>query len=95
MAPRTPTAPRLLLIAVAIALPTFGCTSTRDRFINAGYDPAYADGYEDGRTSGYFVARGHSSQIRKDTRRYDSNGEYRRGWDDGYWVSNRDYHSRH
>ena len=95
MDPPTPTAGRLLLLmAVAIALSTFGCTSTRNRFIEAGYDPVYVDGYEDGRTSGYFVARGHSSRIKKDTRRYDGDAEYRRGWDDGYWVSMREHHSR-
>jgi hypothetical protein len=85
---------RMLLILVTVALPASGCASARDRFIEAGYDPAYVDGYEHGHTSGYFVARGHSSRIRKDANRYNSNPEYRRGWDDGYSVSNREYHSR-
>ena len=82
----TRTAGRLLLMAVAVALPTFGCTSTRDGLVNSGYTPAYADGYEDGHSSGYFAARGRP-RITQDTSRYERESEYRLGWDDGYRVS--------
>ena len=87
----SPTLARLLLIVVAVAVPILGCTSTRERFIEAGYHPAYADGYEDGHTSGYYVARGRALRTKKDTYRYDRETEYRRGWDDGYAVSTRDF----
>ena len=94
MNPSKPTLARLLLIVVAVALPILGCTSTRERFIQAGYDPAYADGYEDGHSSGYHVARGRPVQTKKDTYRYSSETEYRRGWDDGYAVSTRNFDPR-
>ena len=84
----------LLLIVVAVVLPIVGCTSTRERFIQAGYHPADADGYEDGHSSGYHVARGRLLQTKKDSYRYDSDTEYRRGWDDGYAVSTRDFDPR-
>jgi hypothetical protein len=87
---------RLLPFVVAAVLTTLvGCTSTHDRFIEAGYTPAYADGYEDGRLSGYYATRGQSSRVTQDTYRYEGDTEYRRGWDDGYSVSKRDYDSRH
>ena len=90
----TPTLARLLLIVIAVSAVMSGCTSTRDGFIQAGYDPAYADGYEDGHSSGYYAARGNSLRITTDTQRYNRETEYRRGWDDGYSVSMRDFDSR-
>ena len=89
-----PTLARLLLVVIAVSTTMSGCTSTRDGFIRAGYDPAYADGYEDGHSSGYYAARRNSSRVTKDTQRYGSDSEYRRGWDDGYSVSTRDFDSR-
>ena len=64
-------------------------------FHSGRYAPAYADGYEDGTSSGYNAARGRPSGVRRDTYRYESDTDYRQGWDDGYSVSKRDYHSRH
>ena len=93
------TSVKLLLIAIAIGfvvtLPMSGCTSTRDGFIEAGYAPAYADGDDDGHLTGYYAARGNSTQATKDDQRYDADAEYQRGWDDGYAVAVRDYRLRH
>ena len=63
----------------------------RTQWIEAGYDSNYVDGYEAGQYSGY-VAAGHPySHFQKDTHRYESDSQYKQGWDDGFAVSKGKY----
>lgn len=82
----------LLLVAFAGLMFT-GCVSTHDTLIKAGHDPAYADGFSDGEESGYFAARNPYCRFTKDTHRFDSDSQYRQGWNDGYDAAKTHYQS--
>jgi len=82
----------IILLNLVILLLT-GCISTRERMINAGYNPSYVDGYCDGESSGYFAARNPYYQFRKDTYRFDADSQYRQGWTDGYDTAKTGYQS--
>lgn len=70
-----------------------GCATLREQMTAAGYDPSYIDGYEHGHSSGY-VAAGHPwYSFQKDTYRFDSDSQYRQGWNDGFQVAKGQYES--
>jgi hypothetical protein len=72
-----------------------GCNqmSIREQMTVAGYEPSYIDGYTDGHSSGY-VAAGHPYyKFLKNTRRYESDSQYKQGWEDGFRVSKGQYES--
>jgi hypothetical protein len=71
-----------LLGALAPALS--GCMSEAQRMTKEGYPPAYTRGYDDGCHSGKMAGGNMFEHMRKDVRRYDSDRDYRQGWDDGY-----------
>ncbi|KJK05958.1 MULTISPECIES: hypothetical protein [Pseudomonas] len=70
-------------VAVWIIVLLTGCQSTHEQLINQGYPPAYADGFEDGCSSGRQAAGVMAGDFRKDVPRYLHNPQYETGWDDG------------
>ncbi|PWB35427.1 hypothetical protein DCO48_03135 [Pseudomonas sp. SDI] len=61
-----------------------GCQSTHEQLINQGYPPPYADGFQDGCSSGRQAAGVMAGAFRKDVPRYLHNRQYESGWDDGF-----------
>jgi hypothetical protein len=75
-----------LVVAVALA----ACTSTRDALIATGLPPAYAEGYEDGCSSGNAAAGSTFHSATKDDSRYAADSQYAQGWDAGFAKCQRD-----
>lgn len=46
--------------------------------------PAYQEGYDNGCSSGYFFAGNKVFRHIKDTARFNSDQEYKTGWEDGF-----------
>ncbi|MBM3107394.1 hypothetical protein H8F21_18460 [Pseudomonas sp. P66] len=61
-----------------------GCQTTHEQLINQGYPPAYADGFQDGCSSGRQAAGVMAGDFRKDVPRYLHSRQYESGWDDGF-----------
>lgn len=90
---------RWVLVAVLLG----GCASTHDQLINQGYPPPYADGFQDGCSSGHQAAASMAGDFRKDVPRYLHDRQYETGWDDGFRQcqamqqsqDRQDYRARH
>jgi hypothetical protein len=72
------------LAALVAPLALAACTSTRDALIARGFDPAYAEGYDAGCSSGNAAAGGLFGEPRKDPNRYAGDTQYTEGWDAGF-----------
>ncbi|MGJ7513444.1 hypothetical protein ACSFE6_03760 [Pseudomonas baetica] len=66
----------LLLIA--------GCQTTHEDLIAKGYPPEFADGFDDGCSSGRQAAGAISGEFRKNVPRYLKDQNYAEGWNDGF-----------
>ncbi|MDZ5604715.1 hypothetical protein SJI00_18255 [Pseudomonas sp. RP23018S] len=71
-------------IGLWIALLVGGCQSVNEQMRAAGYPPAYADGYQDGCSSGREAADVRVGDFRKNVPRYLAERQYETGWDDGF-----------
>ncbi|MGY4524234.1 hypothetical protein [Pseudomonas sp. UBA4617] len=69
---------------LCIALLLAGCETTREQMVARGYPPAFADGYEDGCSSGRQATGLMVGDFRKDVQRYLHERQYEAGWDDGF-----------
>ena len=67
---------------IFVALVFSGCQSEKERMIKEGYPAQYAQGYEDGCSTGRGMAGGYGNMEKK-IRLYDSNKDYFRGWNEG------------
>ena len=93
---------RYWLVMVVMGVLT-GCQTTHEQLINQGYPPAYADGFQDGCSSGRQAAGVMAGDFRKDVPRYLHNPQYETGWDDGFRQCHalqenqdlQDYRARH
>jgi hypothetical protein len=76
----------LLTVATiaAMGLSFTGCASTAESMQQQGYGPDYSKGYGDGCTSGKKAGGALLLDFTKNVDRYDNDGKYREGWDDGY-----------
>jgi hypothetical protein len=61
-----------------------GCQSTHEDLLAKGYPPAFADGYDDGCSSGRQAAGVITGEFRKNVPRYLKDRTYAEGWDDGF-----------
>lgn len=61
-----------------------GCQSAREQMLQDGYPPAYADGFQDGCSSGREAAELTVGRFRKNVPRYLAERQYETGWDDGF-----------
>ena len=69
---------------ISVLLVVSGCQSTHDDLIAKGYPPAFADGFDDGCSSGLQAAGAISGEYRKNVPRYLKDGDYAEGWSDGF-----------
>ena len=83
-----------LTLATVVFLFT-GCGPTDgQRLMQEGASPEYAQGFDDGCSSGKKAAGDMFSQFHKNVQAYRSTLDYRQGWDDGHeeckseWLSN-------
>lgn len=72
------------MFALWITLLLVGCQSTHEQMLDQGYPPAYADGFQDGCSSGRQAAGLMVGDFRKDVPRYLHDRRYESGWDDGF-----------
>lgn len=75
---------RAAFAAVGTVLLLAACGSPREAMIAQGHPPAYADGYDDGCSSGKEAAGGLFAEARQDASRYGADERYTAGWDDGF-----------
>lgn len=61
-----------------------GCQTTHEQMIAQGYPPVFADGFQDGCSSGQQAAGAIGGTFKKDVPRYLKQPEYATGWDDGF-----------
>lgn len=61
-----------------------GCQSTHEHLVAQGYPPAFADGFDDGCSSGRQAAGVISGEFRKNVPRYLKDAQYAQGWTDGF-----------
>lgn len=71
-------------ILVILVLLLAGCVSDQQNLLRQGYDPAYAQGFNDGGQSGLRAAGNPWASFHKDTHRFESDSQYHQGWQDGY-----------
>ncbi|KQW18657.1 hypothetical protein MRBLPD1_001951 [Pseudomonas brassicacearum] len=69
---------------LSVMLLVSGCETTHEDLIARGYPPAFADGYDDGCSSGRQAAGVITGQFRKDVPRYLKDPRYAEGWSDGF-----------
>lgn len=75
-------------VGLWITLSLTGCQSAHQHMIDQGYPPAYADGFEDGCSSGRQAAGLMVGGFRKNVARYLHERQYETGWDDGFRQCN-------
>ncbi|MBC3365033.1 hypothetical protein [Pseudomonas sp. SWRI154] len=73
-----------VVMMLAVTLLISGCETTHQDLIARGYPPAFADGYDDGCSSGRQAAGVITGQFRKDVPRYLKDAQYAEGWGDGF-----------
>ncbi|MCO7555026.1 hypothetical protein [Metapseudomonas otitidis] len=73
-----------LPVLICAALLLAGCETTHDYLVAQGYPPAFADGYQDGCSSGRQAAGAITGEFRKDVPRYLRDRTYAEGWGDGF-----------
>ncbi|MDH0732258.1 hypothetical protein N5F23_17545 [Pseudomonas sichuanensis] len=71
-------------LGLCVLLLLAGCETTHEQMVNQGFPPAYADGFQDGCSSGRQAAGPMAGDFRKDVARYLHNRQYESGWDDGF-----------
>ena len=57
----------------------------------AGYAPDYVDGYVDGYSAGCHTVGHPFYRFTRDTQRYEADGRYKNGWEDGFSIARTDY----
>lgn len=60
------------------------CSPQRERLIEQGATPAYAEGYVDGCESGRQAGGAVFTEAKKDEGRYADDSEYAEGWDEAF-----------
>lgn len=81
------------IVVALLALVIFaGCQmGGRKGLIAAGYAPEYADGYVDGYSAGCNKIGHPFYKYTRDTQRFESDEQYKRGWEDGFTIARCDY----
>lgn len=71
-----------MALALAVALSS-GCQTTRERLLAEGYPAPFANGFDDGCSSGRNAAQA-LGEFRKNVPVYLADRQYATGWDDGF-----------
>ena len=90
-------------VVIGVLVLLAGCQSTHEQLLAQGYPPAFADGFDEGCSSGRQAAGVISGEFRKNVPRYLKDANYAEGWSDGFrqcqaMVDNQDrqqYRDRH
>ena len=61
-----------------------GCQTTHQDLLAKGYPPAFADGFDEGCSSGRQAAGVITGEFKKNVPRYLNDPIYAQGWDDGF-----------
>ncbi len=81
-----------LLVIVVVACLLVGCgPADRKGLVAAGYAPDYVDGYVDGYSAGCHAIGHPFYRFTRDTGRYEQDGRYTDGWQDGFSIARTDY----
>jgi major membrane immunogen (membrane-anchored lipoprotein) len=81
-----------LLVIVVLACLLVGCGHTdRKGLLAAGFQPDYVDGYVDGYSAGCHAIGHPFYRFTRDTQRYEVDGRYKNGWEDGFSIARTDY----
>lgn len=81
-----------LLVIVVLACLLVGCAHTdRKGLLAAGYAPDYVDGYVDGYSAGCHTIGHPFYRFTRDTQRYETDGRYKDGWQDGFSIARTEY----
>ncbi len=77
---------RPALLAALLLAPGLlgGCASEGEQLVQQGYPASYAQGYEDGCTSGKKAGGSWFAEFKKDVNRADADPQYAEGWSDGF-----------
>jgi hypothetical protein len=86
----TATRSRYTAATLVAALALGACAAKSEALVARGADPAYAEGYDDGCSSGNAAGGSPFADARKDASRYDRDGQYAEGWDAGFAKCRRD-----
>ena len=73
-----------LILILAVSTMTAACVSQKEEMIKEGYPRAYADGFEDGCTSGKNAGGNMFEHFKKDVRRFGKDKDYSQGWSDAF-----------
>jgi hypothetical protein len=69
-----------------------GCSAgDRRGLLEAGYSTQYVDGYMDGYSAGCHMAGHPFYRFTRDISRYEQEGQYMKGWNDGFTIARCDY----
>jgi hypothetical protein len=83
---------RKVLVALLVVAFAAGCASTdRKGLLAAGYSPQYVDGYVDGYSAGCHTVGHPFCQFTRDVSRYAQDRQYKKGWEDGFYIARTDY----
>ena len=90
-------------VVAGVLLMIAGCQTTHEDLIAKGYPPAFADGFDDGCSSGRQAAGAITGEFRKNVPRYLKDNNYAEGWSDGFRQcqamresqDREDYHNSH
>ena len=83
---------RIIIIMLLMVTLLSGCYMTMDRkfrsrreqMLNQGQSVEYIDGYDAGYVSGQWADNYTYCHFKLNPHRYDSDSQYKQGWDDGY-----------
>ncbi len=83
---------RGIVVVVLMLFLMAGCASTSKKgLIAAGYAPEYVDGYMDGYKAGCNKIGHPFYRFTRDAQRFESDQQYKRGWEDGFTIARCDY----
>lgn len=83
---------RKVLVALLVVAFATGCASMdRKGLLAAGYSPQYVDGYVDGYSAGCHTIGHPLCQFTRDVSRYETDRQYKKGWEDGFSIARTDY----
>ena len=69
-----------LVVALVLALSLAACGTTDSQLLQEGHNPAYVQGFHDGRHSGMQEAGNRYETYIRDHERFENDGDYRDGW---------------
>jgi len=73
-----------LVTATILLVGLSGCKTPPNELMGPGHTPMYADGFNDGCSSGRVTQNPVVGWYKKDTKLFESDKQYAQGWNEGY-----------